>query len=98
MIDVSTETTIPLSEVPKHIPARNGRRVHRATVWRWAADGVRGVTLETVKIGGATYTSTEAIARFAAACSAADDPGERTAYPTPAAVERADRELTAMGI
>jgi hypothetical protein len=34
------------------------------TIRRWAAQGVRGVRLESWLIGGRRYTSREAIARF----------------------------------
>ena len=34
------------------------------TVWRWSSRGVRGVRLQTLKVGGRTYTSREALQRF----------------------------------
>lgn len=65
MIDISSEQLIPIREVPRLLPLRRtGRRVHISAVYRWIKRGIRGVCLETVKIGGSTYTSTEALQRF----------------------------------
>jgi len=66
MIDMSCETLVPLSQVPKLLPPRsNGKRLHISAVYRWAQRGVRGVKLESIRIGGTTYTSREALQRFA---------------------------------
>lgn len=66
MIPIQGETLIPLREVPKHLPARpSAKRVHISACYRWVSTGVRGVVLESLKIGGTTYTSLEAIERFA---------------------------------
>ena len=66
MIDISAETLSPLSEAPKHLPPRpNGKRVHISACYRWISRGVRGVHLESIKIGGSTYTSKEALQRIA---------------------------------
>ena len=74
MIDISAETLIPLSEAPKHLPPRpNGKRVHISACYRWISRGVRGVHLESIKIGGSTYTSKEALQRFADRLSRASD-------------------------
>jgi hypothetical protein len=79
MINVGNEQVFPLPELPNHVPQRNGRRLSIATAYRWSLNGVRGVKLETVQIGGARYTSLEALQRFAAALTAARDgrPAER---------------------
>lgn len=69
MIDVYHEKVFPLTEAPKHTPTRAGKRIHRATTFRWALHGLRGVRLETIKIGGHRYTSREALARFYAELS-----------------------------
>jgi hypothetical protein len=66
MIGIEDENLIPIRDVPRQIPPRrSGRRVHVSAVYRWMSRGVRGVRLESIKIGGTTYTSTEAIQRFA---------------------------------
>ncbi len=66
MIDLANEQLIPLREAPKWIPARpSGKRVHISACYRWSSRGVRGVVLDTIKVGGSTYTSIEALQRFA---------------------------------
>ena len=66
MIDIEHETLIPIGEVPRRLPPRsNGKRVHISAVYRWMSRGVRGIKLEVVKVGGSTYTTLEALQRFA---------------------------------
>ena len=97
MIDLEHESLIPLREVPQHLPPRpTGRRLHVSAVYRWVLRGVRGVCLEATKIGGTTYTSKEALQRFADQLSAARS-ALAVALPTaPVArrrqIERAARE------
>jgi hypothetical protein len=79
MIDVLSEELIPLTKIPDLIPSTTpGRRLAFATIWRWTTYGVRGRRLETVRIGGSSYTSREAIARFA------EHPGECDTLQAPA--------------
>lgn len=68
MIDLATENLIPLNEVPKLLPRRRtGRPIHLSAIYRWRQKGIRGIRLETTTLGGTTYTSKEALARFAEA-------------------------------
>lgn len=79
MIDLSQEHLIPIREVPRRLPPRaNGRSVHISAVYRWIQRGVRGACLESIRIGGTAYTSTEALQRFADCLSRAP-----TADPLP---------------
>lgn len=101
MIDHATETLIRLTDVPKALPRRRGgARLNLSTLWRWQARGVRGNRLETLSIGGARYTSKEALARFFDACSAR--PGTPPPPPSPAQrarqIRAAERELAEAGI
>ena len=66
-IDFTNEQAIPLSDVPRYVPKRRGKKVHYSTVYRWATKGARGRVLQTVLSGGLRYTSVEAVARFLAA-------------------------------
>lgn len=75
-IDPLVERLIPLKEVPRLLPRRNGRNVHYQTVWRWTNRGVRGVVLETVRLGHIRYTSQEALQRFASRYSPAMPVGD----------------------
>jgi hypothetical protein len=66
MIDVQNEHLIAIRDLPAHLPRRpNGRKVHVSACYRWIRRGVRGAKLEAVRIGGTTYTSLEALQRFA---------------------------------
>jgi hypothetical protein len=83
MIDLATETAVPLSLVPQRFPhlGRNfgeaGRkRLCFSTVWRWVNKGVLGpqgrrVKLEALKLGGQLVTTEQAIQRFAEALTPA---------------------------
>jgi len=65
MITLDEDKLIPLRDVPKLLPRRpNGKRLHISAVYRWAQRGLGGRQLETIKIGGTTYTSREALMRF----------------------------------
>ena len=107
MLDISTETLIPLARVPKAVPSRHpGKVVNVSTVWRWATSGCRGIRLETVTIGGGRFTSKEALQRFTERLSqprTTDGGGPPTAvgYRTAARrqrdSERAGRKLEELG-
>ena len=66
MIDLMQEHLVPMREVPKLLPVRpNGKPLHVSACYRWIDKGVQGTRLESVTIGGTTYTSREALQRFA---------------------------------
>jgi len=70
MIDVSRETLVLIRDVPRLLPPRpSGKRLHVSAVYRWLLTGVQGVVLDSIKVGGSTYTSVEALQRFAEAQS-----------------------------
>lgn len=60
-IDASDEELIPIATAAQLFP---GKPVCIQTMHRWRLNGVRGVKLETLLIGGLRYTSKEAIERF----------------------------------
>ncbi len=65
MIDIARETCFRLADAPKHLPSSGaGKRLHASTIFRWAQRGIRGTMLETIRIGGAMFTSAEALQRF----------------------------------
>mgnify|MGYP006298160503 CR=1 FL=1 len=106
MIDPTVETLIPLGEVPrtvKWLPGRRGaKRIHTATLYRWAQRGLDGVRLETLKVGGTLCTTEEALKRFFAALTEADgrcaQPGGRTPTARRRAVEKSKRRLAEAGL
>ena len=104
MIDIHSESIIPVSEIRSHVPRnpRTGKKAHLATGWRWIKRGCRGVKLETVLIGGKRYSSLEALQRFVERTTAAADGTSTVTASTPSARkkahEKASRELDAAGI
>lgn len=65
-IDIETETLIPIRDVPARFPCKpSGKHVHISAVYRWMSKGVRGAHLESIRIGGTSFTSVEALQRFA---------------------------------
>jgi hypothetical protein len=101
---IIVETAIPLGDVPNHLPKKShsGKKVSKATVYRWTYHGVRGgIKLETCFFGGQRYTSKEALDRFFAAITAAAD-GEMLPSRTPRqreqAIRQAELELEREGI
>lgn len=93
-IKITSETVMTLSAAAKLLPkVRNGKRPHVATLYRWSGPGLRGVRLETIRIGGTTCTSVEALQRFFDASSkTAPTPRQRTDEDG-----RAEDELTSGG-
>ena len=105
MIDMRTETLVPLRAVPglPMIPRRRrGAKLHVSTVFRWAQRGVRGVRLETLSIGaGQRCTSVEALQRFFDAISNVgqeDSSGARADPHRPVQAEAVNRALDELGI
>lgn len=106
MFDPSEEPPIPLGQVPKMVSwlpcRRQGKRLHISTVFRWALRGVRGVRLETIRIGGTLCTSEEALVRFFQHLSG-DGPAPpatpaRTSRARRREIARAQRDLQRAGI
>ena len=65
MIDIETETLVPLGDVPNIVPrGPHGKPIHVSVAYRWSQKGLHGVRLETVQYGGRRMTSREAISRF----------------------------------
>ncbi len=64
------EELLALQDLPARLPpAKSGRRVHRAAVWRWVSKGLHGpdgsrVHLEALRMGRRWVTSKQAVARF----------------------------------
>lgn len=69
-IEVFQEEVLGFPEAAKRLPRHvNGKNVSVSTFYRWAQAGLRGedghrYRLETVRLGGRTCTSAEALQRF----------------------------------
>jgi hypothetical protein len=108
MIDLATETKIPLSVAAAETPPeRGGEKTHISTIIRWiikgakAPDGTR-VHLEAIRLGGRWFTTRQAIQRFAERLTPRIDdnpaPTPRTHSDRTRASERAGAELDRLGI
>jgi hypothetical protein len=60
------ETALTLTQAAKTFGRLSGRTPHVATVHRWAIKGVRGVKLETIRLGGLRLVRPQAIEAFLA--------------------------------
>ncbi len=97
MIDVNTETIVTFSQLARRLPyRRNSRPTHVSTIHRWRANGVRGVHLDAVRLGGTWATSLEAYARFCAELTS-DADGRSVTVP-PKSPQRVDAMLDAAGV
>ncbi len=67
---MNDERLLTLTEAAKLLPRLNGKRIATTTLWRWATSGIRGVRLETRRLGRRVVTSVEALDRFSAALAA----------------------------
>ena len=73
MIDLQAETVLTLADAARYVPRRRrGRKVHVSTLYRWAQRGIRGIKLETLRLGGGLVTSVEALQRFAERLTSVD--------------------------
>lgn len=101
MIDLATEELLTLSAAVKRLPhGRAGKSIHLSTLHRWAApSGLQGARLETVKVGGIRYTSSEALERFITRCSADDARQEpQSTRQRQREIDKAEAELQRAGI
>jgi hypothetical protein len=63
-----------LTEAAHRLPGRNGGTRNPSCVWRWAMRGVRGVRLQTERIGGVHYTTWQWVQEFLADLRRKDKP------------------------
>lgn len=63
-LTLNEESSIALRDVPKILPRRNGKKIHIATVFRWARKGLGGRVLQSRLIGGVRYTTVAALNEF----------------------------------
>jgi hypothetical protein len=70
-----TEEIHALAKATKLLPPRRGDRPpHASCLFRWAKNGLRGVRLETIRVGGTLCTSRQALERFFARLAELDNP------------------------
>jgi hypothetical protein len=100
MLDIQNEQLLRLRDARK-LPwfrGRSGGQLDIGTLRRWALKGVKGITLETVRIGGTTFTSSEACVRFVEKLSSPT--GRSLSLPSRRrqAIAEADHRLDEAGI
>lgn len=88
---IDHEKTFPLRRANREM----GLDLHVSTWFRYAAPGLRGERLETIKKGGSTQTSREAIRRFFAALTERRYQVKRAAGLDADRQARVNRELEA---
>lgn len=91
------ETLLTLTQAAATLP----NKPHASTIHRWRLNGVRGIRLETIMVGGRRYTSREALERFSARLTAAADgepPPSRTGKQREKAIAAAETVLEEAGI
>ena len=68
MIDLTQETLLTIPQAARLIPSGGkAGHIHLSTLWRWILKGTGARKLESIKVGGRTFTSAEALQRFAEA-------------------------------
>ncbi|MGD9720564.1 MAG: DUF1580 domain-containing protein [Pirellulales bacterium] len=102
MIDPKIERLITLRQACKMLPKRRrGKSVHISCIYRWTLNGVRGVILESLQVGGTRCTSREALHRFFERLSEGTVPVQHFHTRTPSQRardnERARQELIKAG-
>lgn len=96
MIDISSEKVVSLSEAASLVPRRRaGKKCNTATVYRWTTIGLRGITLESIQIGGTKATSVEAMQRFFDALTSAASQRTAPAPPSPCVTAQRRKQIAA---
>ena len=102
-IDIATEEVETLTELCKSLPKRRGgKRPNLCTAYRWTNEGVRGVRLDFIMVGGTRCSSRQALQRFFDALTALEQgrPAVHT-FGRPSrekAIQAAEKRLEAAGI
>ena len=90
-IDPFREDVFSLKEAARRV---KGRKLHVATIWRWATKGLRGRKLETIPIGGVRCTTEAAMRQFFAATVAVPTPPpQKSPGLSPEEIERQLRKF-----
>jgi hypothetical protein len=91
MISADSEKLYPAREAVERVI---NKRVHASTIHRWRLNGVQGIRLETVKVGGQRMCTLSAVRGFIDATNSLDLKKQRSFLPP----EDVDQQLAARGI
>jgi hypothetical protein len=100
-IDIKTETLLSPEQAAKMLPpGRNGAPVHFGTIIKAIRYGTDGHKLDGLRFGSRWMTSVEALQRWCEALASGPAKGQqtRTASGRRKAIERAERELSELGV
>lgn len=109
-VDVIGQDVLSLAQAARFLPEVEGRRIHPSTVWRWCRKGLRGVTLDYVRVGRRIVVSRRSLSEFCRRLAQADElpvggpskPAVRAPRRSPPQrkrdIEAARRQLDAAGI
>lgn len=94
MPDLLQEELLPFALAIRSLPGTP----HVSTGYRYAMQGIRGVVLETVKVGGKRFTSRQAIMRFIAALTRVTTPSQNArSSKAPASQLQVNKRLNSLG-
>lgn len=68
----STEELMTLAQAAGLLPRIDGRKVSACTLWRWCRKGLRGVSLDYVRVGRRVCTTRTALQQFFTALAELD--------------------------
>jgi hypothetical protein len=96
-LDPNSTALRPLAEYCDRLPSsRRGKKLNRATLWRWALKGERdGRYLRTVGMGSGRFTCDAWVAQFLKHPRASSSCVARVSTPDPVEREQVGRELGA---
>jgi hypothetical protein len=63
MISLQDELLTP-KQAASLLPLIEGKAIDQSAIWRWARQGLQGVKLEHIRLGGRILTTMEALERF----------------------------------
>lgn len=92
MIDLCRETLLSTDSAVDWLRKTTGHAYCRITIVRWMSKGLRGIVLESCKIGHRKYTSVEALGRFSCRLSETVSTPIEINGPIQPQVQNRDRE------
>lgn len=92
MIDINRESLLTVKQAQSALPNRPSIN----TIYRWCWKGVRGIKLDSIRVGGRIFTTEEACQRFILASS--QIPTEQERFAERDAIRRARRFLDVAGV
>lgn len=95
MANLLDEELLPFASAIRSLPGAP----HISTGYRFAMRGIRGVVLETVRVGGKRYTSRQALNRFIEKVTAATTPNPKMGPMAESVADpQVDQRLKCLGL